>query len=159
MRSIPFRVVCLLGMNADDFPRESRPLSFDLMMQYPRRGDRGRSNDDRYLFLETLLSAREVLYLSYVGKDIRDNTDKAPATVLTEMLSYTNSSYSREKSDGEAVVALQHPLQPFSKRYFDQSHARLYNFKSDWFDAASTEQQLQSVAFIDTDETLSLIHI
>ena len=154
MRSIPFRVVCLLGMNADDFPRESRPLSFDLMMQYPRRGDRGRSNDDRYLFLETLLSAREVLYLSYVGKDIRDNTDKAPATVLTEMLSYTNSSYSREKSDGEAVVALQHPLQPFSKRYFDQSHARLYNFKSDWFDAASTEQQLQSVAFIDTDETI-----
>jgi len=153
MRSIPFRVVCLLGMNADDFPRENRPLSFDLMVQHPRRGDRGRSNDDRYLFLETLLSAREVLYLSYVGKDIRDNTDKAPATVITEMLAYMNRSYSREPSDREVVVALQHPLQPFSKRYFNQSQTRLYNFKPYWFDAASAEQQLQSVAFIDTPET------
>ena len=74
MRCIPFRVICLLGMNADDFPRQDRPMSFDLTVQQPRRGDRTRANDDRYLFLETLLSAREVFYLSFVGKDVRDNT-------------------------------------------------------------------------------------
>jgi len=63
MRSIPFRVVRLIGMNGTDFPRTQRPLSFDLMARHPRRGDRSRRRDDRYLFLEALLSARDVLYL------------------------------------------------------------------------------------------------
>lgn len=167
MRCIPFKVICLIGMNAADFPREDRPMSFDLTTQKPRRGDRSRSNDDRYLFLETLLSARQKFYLSYVGKDIRDNTDKAPATVVTEMLAYINASYQRlnapeegmpeegtpdeEASVDDAVSALQHPLQPFSKRYFDQSNGHFKNHKPLWFQAASTQRQ--AGAFIDTVES------
>ncbi len=162
MRCIPFKVICLIGMNAADFPREDRPMSFDLTMQQPRRGDRSRSNDDRYLFLETLLSARERFYLSYVGKDIRDNTDKAPATVVTEMLAYINASYQRPNQlkdntspdsvfSDAAVSVVQHPLQPFSKRYFDQSNEYFKNHKPLWFQAASTQRQIRP--FIDTTES------
>lgn len=163
MRCIPFKVICILGMNANDFPREDRPMSFDLTRQQPRRGDRTRANDDRYLFLETLLSAREVFYLSYVGKDVRDNTDKAPATVVTELLEYVNDSYTRETDENaakeqaaiqvamQAVSVLQHPLQPFSKRYFDQVEENLHNFKPLWFTAANTERK--PVRFIDRMES------
>ncbi len=52
MRSIPFKVVCLLGMNDGVYPRQLAPLGFDLMSQKPKRGDRSRRDDDRYLFLE-----------------------------------------------------------------------------------------------------------
>ena len=58
MRSIPFKMVCLLGMNDGVYPRAVPPLGFDLMAEAPRRGDRSRREDDRYLFLEALLAAR-----------------------------------------------------------------------------------------------------
>ncbi len=71
MRSIPFRVVCLLGMNDGVYPRQLAPLGFDLMSQKPMRGDRSRRDDDRYLFLEALISAQQTLYISYIGRSIR----------------------------------------------------------------------------------------
>src|SRR5699024_9556024 len=74
MRSVPFRVVCLLGMNDADFPRREVPLGFDLMAPAPRKGDRSRRGEDRMLFLEALLSARDRLYISYVGRSVRDNS-------------------------------------------------------------------------------------
>ncbi|MEZ1441368.1 exodeoxyribonuclease V subunit gamma, partial [Pseudomonas shirazica] len=64
MRAIPFRLVCLLGMNDGDYPRQQSPLDFDLMRNDYRPGDRSRREDDRYLLLEALLSAREQLYVS-----------------------------------------------------------------------------------------------
>ena len=71
MRSIPFKVVCLLGMNDGVYPRTLPPLGFDLMSQKPQRGDRSRRDDDRYLFLEALMSAEQTLYISYIGRSIR----------------------------------------------------------------------------------------
>jgi exodeoxyribonuclease V gamma subunit len=59
MRAIPFRHVCLLGLNDGDYPRTRVPMDFDLMGRDYRPGDRSRREDDRYLFLEALLSARE----------------------------------------------------------------------------------------------------
>ena len=79
MRSLPFRCICLLGLNDGEFPRTTKSAAFDLIAQHPRRGDRARRNDDRYLFLESILSAREKLYLSYIGKDIRKNEELAPS--------------------------------------------------------------------------------
>ncbi|WP_268630756.1 exodeoxyribonuclease V subunit gamma, partial [Escherichia coli] len=63
MRSIPFKVVCLLGMNDGVYPRTLPPLGFDLMAQQVKRGDRSRRDDDRYLFLEAILSAQQRLYI------------------------------------------------------------------------------------------------
>lgn len=135
MRSIPFRVVCLLGMNATSFPRDDRPLPFDLISQQPRRGDRSKHSDDRYLFLETLLSAREIFYLSFVGRDARDNSPRAAATVLEELQAYIHDSF-RRADQTPAAATIEHPLQPFSRRYFDGSDSRLHNFKPQWFAAA-----------------------
>src|SRR5690606_31825045 len=61
MRSIPHRVICLAGMNDGEFPRNPQPLSFDLVASQPRLGDRSARDDDRYLFLEALLAARDAL--------------------------------------------------------------------------------------------------
>ena len=85
MRAIPFRVVCLLGMNDGDYPRAQPPLDFDLMGSDYRPGDRSRREDDRYLLLEALLSARDQLYVSWVGRSIRDNSER-PASVLIGQL-------------------------------------------------------------------------
>ena len=76
MRAIPFRQIWLLGMNDGDYPRSRRPADFDLMANDYRPGDRSRREDDRYLFLEALLAARERLVISWVGRSIRDNSER-----------------------------------------------------------------------------------
>jgi exodeoxyribonuclease V gamma subunit len=134
MRSIPFRVVCLLGLNSDAYPRRSRPSGFDLIARRPRRGDRSRRTDDRYLFLEALLSARDVFYLSYVGRSIRDNSTIPPSVVVSELLDYISQGF-RGKKDIREQVVLYHPLQPFSPDYF-RPGGRLFSYSSEAFNAA-----------------------
>ena len=152
MRSIPFRVVCLIGMNGEDFPRSQRPLSFDLMAQAPRRGDRSRRRDDRYLFLEAILSTRDVLYLSYVGNDVRDNSIKVPSVVVSELLDYLAQGYASEGGEPlEKRLLIRHPLQPFSRNYFDGSNGRLFSYTQTWADAARTEPGAEIPPFAATE--------
>ncbi len=146
MRSIPFRVICLLGLNNDTYPRPQRPLDFDLMVRHPRRGDRSRRQEDRYLFLEALLSAREVLYLSYVGNNIRDNSIIPPSVLLSELLDYIRQGfYPADDPEGDPLelVVTRHPLQAFSRRYFTrrgkEGHSRLFSY-SQILCAAAREQ-------------------
>ena len=82
LRSIPAKVVCLLGLDEKSFPRKEKHLSFDLMAYKPRLGDRSARKDDRYLFLETLLSARDCFYVSYVGQGVKDNEPRLSSVVL-----------------------------------------------------------------------------
>jgi len=152
MRSIPFRIICLIGMNGTDFPRSQRPLSFDLMAQSPRRGDRSRRRDDRYLFLEALLSARDVLYLSWTGNDQRDNSVKVPSVVVDELLDYLRRGYRR--ADGTDLLEhllVRHPLQPFSRTYFDGSDGRLLSYARTWLNAARAESDQQIPAFVSSE--------
>ena len=135
MRSIPFRIVCLLGLNHDTYPRPQRPLDFDLMVRHPRRGDRSRRQEDRYLFLEALLSAREVLYLSYVGNNIRDNSVIPPSVLLSELLDYIRQGFypaGDPEGDPLDLIVTRHPLQAFSRRYFGRQgkseHSRLFSY-------------------------------
>ncbi|MEO1913705.1 MAG: exodeoxyribonuclease V subunit gamma, partial [Myxococcales bacterium] len=86
MRSIPFRVVCLLGMNDDEFPRIRHALGFDLIAKKRRVGDRTAREDDRYLFLEAILSARQQLIISFVGQSIKDGAELPPSAVVSELL-------------------------------------------------------------------------
>jgi exodeoxyribonuclease V gamma subunit len=111
MRSIPFAVVCLLGMNDGGFPRPRRPLGFDLMADDFKLGDRSRREDDRSLFLEAILSARRVLYLSYAGADIRDNAELPPSVLVADLARYVQEGFGVD-------VVRKHPLQPFDARYF-----------------------------------------
>jgi exodeoxyribonuclease V gamma subunit len=149
MRSIPARVLCLLGLNGTDFPRDQRPPAFDLMAAKPRRGDRSRRDDDRHLFLESLLSARERLHLSYVGNDERDNAVRVPSVLLEELLAYIQGSF--WFADGTELMArlvVRHPLQPFSRRYFDGSDTRLYSYREDWCRAARAQPEEGSDRFV-----------
>ncbi|MCP4698256.1 MAG: exodeoxyribonuclease V subunit gamma [Gammaproteobacteria bacterium] len=120
MRSIPFKVICLLGMNDRVYPRSHKPPGFDLMAANPKRGDRSRRNDDRYLFLESLLSARTHLYLSYAGQSIQDNSEYPPSVLISELLDYICRYYRLDEGEGNILehLRVKHPLQPFSPRYF-----------------------------------------
>jgi len=95
MRAIPFKVVCLLGMNDGEYPRSQVALDFDLMAQKGlyRPGDRSRREDDRYLFLEALLSARHCLYISYIGHDVVDNSLKAPSVLVAQLRDYVSAGW------------------------------------------------------------------
>ena len=119
MRSIPFKVICMLGMNDTAFPRHDAPPAFDLAAAQPRAGDRNLRDDDRHLFLETLLSARETLYISYVGLSNRDNKESPPCAPVGELLDYLDARFPPPEGGlrRESLVR-RHRLQPFSSAYF-----------------------------------------
>ena len=112
MRSIPFRVICLVGMNDNAFPRATPHLTFDLMAQKPQPGDRSVREDDRYLFLETLLSARERLYLSYVGQSQRDNSEAPPSVVVSELMDYIKQGFELSAEERAAGILPAVPINP-----------------------------------------------
>ncbi|MGC8806993.1 MAG: exodeoxyribonuclease V subunit gamma [Thiomonas sp.] len=141
LRSIPFEVVCLLGMNEGDYPRQSPRSDFDLMRQpgQYRPGDRARREDDRYLMLEALLSARRMLYISWAGRSPRDNTAQPPSVLVAQLRDYLAAGWRGE--DGGDLLAqrtTEHPLQPFSRRYFEQDigvaddAAALFTYAREW---------------------------
>lgn len=119
MRSLPFRCICLLGLNDGDYPRTTKSAAFDLIAQHPRRGDRARRNDDRYLFLESILSAEDKLYLSYIGKDIRKNEELAPSALIYELTDVLAGMTGTTSLAFNQQHIIHHPLQPFSRRYFN----------------------------------------
>jgi len=127
MRSIPFRVVALVGMNDGAFPRQGRPPGFDLMAANPRRGDRSLRDEDRYLFLEALLSARDYFLVSYVGQSIRDNSEIPPSVLVSELLDYIASCFGSAGGDAVKQVLTRHRLQSFSAMYFEEG-SRLFSY-------------------------------
>lgn len=128
MRSIPFRVIALLGMNDGDFPRTQTALSFDLMAENPEPGDRSLKDEDRYLFLEAILSARQCLLVSYVGRGVQDNAELPPSPVVSELVDYAAAAFLKEGVPVNPVT--EHPLQPFSPHYFRPDSAPLFSFSS-----------------------------
>ncbi|MBD3346500.1 MAG: exodeoxyribonuclease V subunit gamma [Chitinivibrionales bacterium] len=120
MRSIPFKVICLLGMNYSSYPRSDHQPAFNLIRNELRPGDRSRREDDRYLFLETLLSARDILYISYTGKNLQDNTEIPPSVLVSELLDYIAGTVAPSDHHETILnkVITEHPLQAFSPRYF-----------------------------------------
>ncbi len=119
MRSVPFAVVCLLGLNHGTFPRQNTPLAFDLTARHRRAGDSSPRDDDRYLFLETLLSARARLHLSYVGQSQRDGKDIPPSVVVSELLDHFDHEFTTAAGTPPSrELVVRHRLQAFSPDYF-----------------------------------------
>jgi len=133
MRAIPFKLVCLLGMNDGDYPRAQPPLDFDLMGSDYRPGDRSRREDDRYLLLEALLSARDQLYVSWVGRSIRDNSERPASVLIGQLRDHLASGWHLADTDKDLLAAMtqEHPLQPFSARYFHAGDS-LFSYASEW---------------------------
>jgi exodeoxyribonuclease V gamma subunit len=130
MRAIPFRLICILGLNDANFPRKEILPGFNLMKNENRALDRDIRKSDRYLFLEALLSAGDRLYLSFIGRSIKDNTGKQPSIVISELMDFLEHAY------GIKDVILEHPMASFSKSYFT-SGSRLFTYSQEDAKAAS----------------------
>jgi exodeoxyribonuclease V gamma subunit len=157
MRSIPFKCVCLLGMNDGDYPRSQTPRDFDLMSDaahagstasHWRAGDRSRREDDRYLFLEALLSARDKLYISWQGRRTTDHEVKPPSVLVAQLMDYLNAVWTQRNDKGEPTLACDAPLQPlqaFSQAYFRQGTG-VQTYAADWQQAQSNTNSKTSHA-------------
>ncbi len=130
MRAVPFEVVCLLGMNDGDYPRRSQRSDFDLMglPGQIRAGDRARRDDDRQLMLEAVLSARRVLYVSWTGRSVRDNSEQPPSVLVSQLRDYLASGWQGPVLEDRTT---EHPLQPFSRRYFEPDNP-LFTYAREW---------------------------
>lgn len=145
MRSIPFKVVCLLGMNDGVYPRQLAPLGFDLMSQKPKRGDRSRRDDDRYLFLEALISAQQKLYISYIGRSIQDNSERFPSVLVQELIDYIGQSHylpgdealncDESEARVKAHLTCLHTRMPFDPQNYQPGERQSY--AREWLAAAS----------------------
>jgi exodeoxyribonuclease V gamma subunit len=169
MRSIPFKIVCMLGMNDEDYPRRVPPQGFDLMAQGQyRRGDRSRREDDRYLFLEAVIAAQKKLYISYRGRDSRENNELQPCVLVSELIDYIANGYvisgdedlPHKKSEARLRKHLisEQLLQPFNTKYFsvetesstetinpkdqDSEPALLQSYQKLWQQVASVSNDL-----------------
>ncbi|GHU15759.1 RecBCD enzyme subunit RecC [Betaproteobacteria bacterium] len=143
LRGLPYRVVCVIGLDYSAFPGRDRPDEFDLIAACPHKekGDRQRREDDRNLFLDVVLAARDVLHLSCVGRSVRDNTELPPSVVVDELfdvLGAATQAGGHSEASADAVkkrLTVVHPLQAFSADYFAEGgkpDARLESFRDDY---------------------------
>ena len=125
MRSVPFKVIAVAGLDDAAFPRRDRRPAFDLLSCESREGDRNLRDDDRQLFLDLLLAAESRVVLTYSGNDPRDNAVRAPSIVIDELLDHLDR---RTNGSARATLVLRHPLQAFSDRYVSAVDPRLFTF-------------------------------
>jgi exodeoxyribonuclease V gamma subunit len=157
-RAIPFKVVAVLGLNDGDFPRSGSDAGLDLMARYRRLGDRDVRSDDRYLFLETLMSARERLHLSYIGEGVKDGKPRNPAPPLAELLAVLDAAAGLRPDDDEAdrPWLLRHPLQPFDSRYVDARDGRLFSYNALFAGMQGRGDQAEVAPFLDHGGTAGI---
>ncbi len=156
LRNLPFRIVCGIGLNDGVFPGTQRPLEFDLIALAPKRGDRQRRVDERNLFLDLILAARDRLYLSYTGHGIRDNAPMPASILVSELLETLLPA-----GGAEARLVLEHPLQPFSPRYFAaDADPRLRSFNRELCAArslgAGAEAAAKAAESVDAAEAIEM---
>ncbi|WP_455648024.1 exodeoxyribonuclease V subunit gamma [Lonepinella koalarum] len=152
MRAIPFKVVCLLGMNEPDYPRQQTSNSFDLMQYHRQKGDRSRRDDDRYLFLEALLAAQQQFYISYVGQSMIDNTPLEPSVLVNQLLDYLDENLDtdcRPKGDDKPLVKY-HAMTAFSPKNFSENHR---TFAKEWANIANAHQRPEDFVKIPNSDT------
>jgi exodeoxyribonuclease V gamma subunit len=120
MRSVPHRVVCLLGLDDGVFPRHTERDGDDLLATDPHVGDRDARSEDRQLLLDAVLAATDHLLITFGGRDERTNRERPPAVPIAELLDVVDHTV-RVGDGGQPArrsVLVQHPLQPFDPRNF-----------------------------------------
>lgn len=150
MRTIPFKWVCLAGLNDSDYPRRDAPLGFDLMATSRRRGDRNVREDDRYLFLESLLAAGSQFLVTYTGYHPTDLQPMPPASVLQELTDHLDRAFvSSELEPISQHISFHHPPQPFDSQYFNASEPSYFSYEQSHFLAAETVQNPVQPPFLE----------
>lgn len=152
LRLLPYRVVCMLGMDDGVLPGRVRADEFDLMRALPQRGDRQRRDDERNLFLDILLAAQDRVWIGYTGRSVRDNAVLPPSTAVDELLDFLAGLLAPPALGFDADVrslarrslTIEHPLQPFSPAYFDGARTALFSYDAANGDAARALAQAAS---------------
>ncbi|MBP6309713.1 MAG: exodeoxyribonuclease V subunit gamma [Arenimonas sp.] len=125
MRLIPFKVICLLGMNENDFPRQEQSAAINLLLskQQPKIiGDRNNREDDRFLFLQLLSACQQHFYLSYIGRSAKDDAELSPSILIKELLDSLSGYFPNSQQVCKQFI-MQQPLQVFEAHY--QTDARM----------------------------------
>ena len=144
MRLLPFRAICILGLNDGEFPRCDPGGGIDQLVReldgpHRRRGDRSLRDDDRFMFLQLLASANDVFYLSYLGADPRDGSAREPSVLVNELLDVA-ASYHADPAGARRQLVVRHPLQPFCAEAFgtdgDSIEPRRFSYRDEWQAAA-----------------------
>ncbi|MDK9793294.1 exodeoxyribonuclease V subunit gamma [Vibrio sp. D431a] len=171
MRSIPFKLVCIVGLNDGIFPRTQTAENYDLTAFFPRLGDKSRRNEDRYMFLEALLSAQEKLYISYISKSDKDGSSRIPSIIVQELLDYIHSGYCLEGEtdlpadiSGENLIehlCTQHAMTPYSPNEFTHNGG---SYNESWANAINSVEVNESVKFDDntlppTEESVERLNL
>jgi exodeoxyribonuclease V gamma subunit len=120
MRSVPHRVVCILGLDDGEFPRSAPRDGDDLMLKDPYVGDRDPRTEDRQMLLDALLAATERLIITYTANDERTNLPRPPAVPVGELLDIVERTVGCEQGPAREQVLVRHPLQPFDPRNFTE---------------------------------------
>ena len=148
MRLVPFKVICLLGMNDGDFPRRDplgslNRLSADLGTSWRRVGDRSIREDDRGLFLQLFAAATQTFYISYLGQDPRSGETLPPSVVVAELLDVA-ARYFADAPVARKRLTVNHPLQPFSAEAFGGDDERRVGYHALWRQAADVAGRVRS---------------
>jgi exodeoxyribonuclease V gamma subunit len=146
-RSIPFRVVCMLGMTEGEFPRPGADAGLNRILAKPRPGDRDTRSEDRYLFLEALMAARSCLHISYIGEGVSDGKRRNPASPLAELLQFLDDQHGIAGGEDDRPWLVRHPLQPFDERYYQGDDARVFSYERAYVDIPARRQD--EPAFLD----------
>ncbi len=118
MRSVPHRVICVLGLDDGEFPRRTPRDGDDLILADPHVGDRDPRSEDRQMLLDALLAAEDHLIITYTGNDERTNIPRPPAVPVAELLDVVDDTVRVQTGPARARVVVRHPLQPFDPRNF-----------------------------------------
>ncbi|MDG2227801.1 MAG: exodeoxyribonuclease V subunit gamma [Flavobacteriales bacterium] len=118
-RNVPYKVVCMLGVNLNGFLAENAEIHFNLLKD--REYYLTSKEKDKFLFFQTILSCKDRLYISYIGKSTKDNSEIPPASVLDELIDYL------EVNTGVELVQ-EHPLHGHSSDYLDPQIPELYSY-------------------------------
>ena len=142
MRLLPFRVICVLGLDDGDFPRRDPAAGLNQLtaeLDTPRRrpGDRSLREDDRFLFLQLFAAAQDVFYLSYLGADPRDGSVREPSVLVSELIDAA-AAYHADPPAVARRFTVRHALQPFSPAAFGGGDARRFSYRQQWHPAAAT---------------------
>jgi exodeoxyribonuclease V gamma subunit len=113
MRSVPHRVICLVGLDDGVFPRPALPDGDDVLARRPMTGERAIRSEDRQLLLDAICATTETLVITYTGTDEHTGHPRPPSVPLAELLDaldQTTSAPVRKR------LLIEHPLQPFDIR-------------------------------------------
>ncbi len=117
VRGLPFKLIAMIGLNEESFPRKQNAPDFDLISQNPRVTERDRKKEDKALFLESVMAAERVHYCSYIGQSKVDNEHLPPSPVVSEWIDYLGRITGKKQEEWSRYEA----ISGFSPNAFNKS--------------------------------------